>query len=801
MPEPGGRSRARDGRDATEPPPAPGAPPTTRPLHPQAPGTVVRRATGLALGMIERALRASIRLEGVENCGRGPVLFVANHFTRFETFILPYVIDRATGRNVHSLAHHSLFRGRFGDYLRTVGALSTRDPGIKERAVAELLSGSHDWLIYPEGGMVKDKHTWERGRFTMHTPDHHGPPHTGAAVMALQAGVWGGIYRAAAAAGDHARCAAISGKFGLHGPVPAIPLTVVPVTITYYPLRPRPGLVYRLAQFFLRDMSGRMEDELLIEGGLLFGDTDITISFGAPIALERWQALLAPAMTALPGADDDKVQAIVDALRGRLTNRFMAAVYRGLTINLDHLFCAGMRLVARGRIHRDAFHAALWLAARALRAQGRHRLHPGIRNAPAGLIDDLAWAPLADVRALASGEGVLSEEGAVDCIDHDAMDRDLGFQAMRVRNPVAVIANELEPLRDVIHLLKTLVNLPRHELRARVAAQLRTDDLAVYAREYSQSEAQEGDATRRQEPALGRPCLLDGDDGDAMGGKSELLHAHPAPTHGADHAHVRPRKTGEPPLGLVLAHGYLGCPGELHGLASYLQERMDLPIYLARLGGHGTAPGQLARAAWEDWLDGVERACALMRARAGRVVVGGFSTGGLLALMAAAARGHALAGVFAMNPPVRLMDGKARMAGAVDTWNQMAAAVGVPGRYEYVTNHPEFPRINYHLNPVHAIHELTRLLSIAPAQMPRVVAPTLIIQGDHDPVVNAAAATDLLHHIGAAEKTLVPMAFKRHGIVQGEGAPVVWRRVGEFVANLAERQTHQHPESRVALRA
>lgn len=200
-------------------------------------------------------------------------------------------------------------------------------------------------------------------------------------------------------------------------------------------------------------------------------------------------------------------------------------------------------------------------------------------------------------------------------------------------------------------------------------------------------------------------------------------------------------------------------------------------------------------------MDAVERACALMRARVERVALGGFSTGGLLALKAAAARGHAVAGVFAINPPMKLRDGNARFAGPVESWNHLVDAVGMPGRWSYVANHPEWPLINYHLNPVHAIHQLTRLIATAPADLPRVLAPTLIIQGDRDPVVDPAGATRLHALIGAAEKTLVPMSFARHGIVQGEGAPLVWRRVVEFVAGLLERQTRGRAgfgEARVA---
>nr|MBA3708025.1 1-acyl-sn-glycerol-3-phosphate acyltransferase [Planctomycetota bacterium] len=299
---------------------------TPKPGPWQESGNYTRRATGIALRVVEALLKSHIRVEGTQHLGTGPILFVANHFTRFETFILPYIIDRYAGRNVHTLAHHSLFRGKFGDYLRTVGAMSTRDPDVKHTIVEDLISGKNDWVIYPEGSMIKDKKTWEKGKFAINSPDRVGPPHTGAAVLGLQAEIYKELYLDACRRGDAARRAAYEQRFHLYGPerLPTEQLSVVPINITYYPIRPSKNLIYRMARYFIKDLPTRMEDELMIEGGLLLDKTDISMYFGKPIPLDRYRDLLRPTLRALGDIDEEeKVRTITDALRTRLTNRFM----------------------------------------------------------------------------------------------------------------------------------------------------------------------------------------------------------------------------------------------------------------------------------------------------------------------------------------------------------------------------------------------------------------------------------------------------------------------------------------------
>jgi len=144
------------------------------------------RTTGFAIKAISSLSKANISLHGQENIPQGSIIFVINHFTRLETMLMPYQIFTLTNRPVWSLADYELFSGPFGNYLEKVGALSTKNPDRDRLIVKTLLTGEADWIIFPEGRMVKNKKIIEKGQFMISWAGGKRPPHTGAGTLAIR---------------------------------------------------------------------------------------------------------------------------------------------------------------------------------------------------------------------------------------------------------------------------------------------------------------------------------------------------------------------------------------------------------------------------------------------------------------------------------------------------------------------------------------------------------------------------------------------------------------------------------------
>ena len=309
------------------------------------------RTTGLAIKTITNLTKARISLHGEKNIPAGPNIFVPNHFTRLETFLMPYLIFRLTKIPVWSLASYELFKGAFGSYLEKVGAVSTKNPDRDRLIVKTLLTGEANWVIFPEGRMVKNKKIIEKGRFMISAAGGKHPPHSGAATLALRTEFYRQRLRKLSA--EHSdEVKHLLDLFQIENLESVLsPKThIVPVNLTYYPIRARENILSSLALRLVDDLPERLIEELMTEGSMLLSGVDIDIRFGEPI--EIFECLQCSPIdmdisaTRRINFDDpipSRTRMRIEALR--LTERYMTAIYSMTTVNHDHLFASMLHLM------------------------------------------------------------------------------------------------------------------------------------------------------------------------------------------------------------------------------------------------------------------------------------------------------------------------------------------------------------------------------------------------------------------------------------------------------------------------
>jgi esterase/lipase len=233
--------------------------------------------------------------------------------------------------------------------------------------------------------------------------------------------------------------------------------------------------------------------------------------------------------------------------------------------------------------------------------------------------------------------------------------------------------------------------------------------------------------------------------------------------------------------GVLLVHGYMAAPEEVKPLAEHLYKH-GYTVFAPRLRGHGTSPEDLAQRTWEDWLQSVERGYLILANSCSDVVLGGFSAGAGLALLAATDSLCKVRAVFAINCAMKLRRVTARLAPAVVLWNKLVdKVVNDEGRRHFIPNDPENPHINYLRNPISGVKELMDMMSELSGRLDRIEVPALVIQASDDPVVHPEGSKLLYEGLGSQDKELIMINSDRHGIIRGQGSERVFTRILEFL--------------------
>ena len=710
------------------------------------------RTTALAIKTLSSLSRAQIHIHGRENIPEGSVIFVVNHFTRIETLFLPYHIHKLTHIPVWSLADYILFEGALGTFLDRVGAVSTRNPDRDLLIIKSLLTGEAMWIIFPEGRMVKNKKIIEKGRFMISYAGGKHPPHTGAATLALRTEFYRQrLRKMSQEVPDEAERLMELFQIDSVEPVLESNTFIVPVNITYYPLRAHENILSNLALYLVENIPERIVEEIITESTMLLSGVDVDIRFGAPIEIKKF--LKSPAIARDISSKqsigfDDPIPS-KRALRKvalKIMQRYMSAIYSMTTVNLEHIFASMLKLIPFKKINEHDFRRRVFLVAtRNLEKDGVY-LHESLDWDQINLLTDDRFNKFKDFIKVAQEKNVVEKRDKMLIKDTSKFISVFDFHRIRIDNPVAVIANEVEPLTLLLRRVRHFAWLPGFWVKRKIKRSLLKKAIGEFEADYKTFYV-DGESKKKD---VGKPFLIKGSSRD---------------------------------LGVVLIHGYMAAPREVEELAGYLGRR-GLWVYAPRLKGHGTSPEDLAERTYRDWVASVDTGYALISNICKRVVVGGFSAGAGLALDLAA-RVSDVQGVFAVCPPLRLQDFSSKFIPAVDVWNRLMERVRLNGaKKEFVDNIPENPHINYFRNPISGVLELQRFMESLETKLASISVPALVVQSLGDPVVKPSGSRRAFKLIGSNDKAYILFNLDRHGILLGNEANKVHRTIGDFIEQL-----------------
>ncbi|WP_339253470.1 alpha/beta fold hydrolase [Sporosarcina sp. FSL W8-0480] len=224
--------------------------------------------------------------------------------------------------------------------------------------------------------------------------------------------------------------------------------------------------------------------------------------------------------------------------------------------------------------------------------------------------------------------------------------------------------------------------------------------------------------------------------------------------------------------GVLFLHGFTGGPFEVRPLIDYLKEETDWIFRTPILPGHDF-PMDLGKASAEAWMMEAELSLNRLRKEVDRVIVVGFSMGGIIALY------------LSLRYPIDklvLLSAAAKYISPKILLEDMAIMLS-----ESVTkNYP--PNTFYHLyeyklrnTPIHSMKEFLRVVKMVEPYYGNITTPVCVVQGKKDGIVPFSTAEHLLHSLGSMQKQLIVSEKGKHHICYSDDHHEWFPQVYEFM--------------------
>lgn len=681
------------------------------------------KATNIFLILIEKVFNVNFEIKGEENIPKDKsIMFVANHFTRFETFIIPYLLNKIKGlKYCRSLAHKTLFFGKFGDYLKSLKAVSTDDPKRNEIIISDLIKKKNNWIIYPEGQMMKDKKIFTSNPSLFKKCKVSAQ--TGAAVLAMEAEMQN----------------TIKGE-----------IVICPITISYRPIHAKRNPLYNLVKRFVNipNLPKRVKEEMFFETSLL-SFSKITIEFGKPVVVADYIKQNSKLLKFLPLTKEKKNDLILKNLRYPLTNFLMHQIYLKTPLSFDHFLSfiiysflkENITKISIDHLKETIFaYIANAILFSCMQCEDRFRISQSINtwNIPKLIIENEKFEIFNTALKELETKKLAKIENETLFLNKEALLKERDFHEIRLQNLFKVLYNEITYFKRIIHYNKQILFKSLPELKLENANTLKE----LMELDYKQDRELAGKDAKPEKS--GMPFFL----------------------------------KGVEECSVLLSHGYKASPGEMKDLGIALNAK-GFQVYGLRLKGHGTTPEDMKMRSAEDWLYSYKIGYEILFRSKYKIFLCGFSMGGLLTLIQSTELKND--GIISISAPLKVTDFKFNFTGIAKKLSDVLASFGTNIK-DYVEGIPENPDTNYKRHYFASMVELKKLMKRAEQNLPNINSPALVIQGAKDGTVDAKSGMEIYKKIQSYEKEIYEPDFgTRHVIVRGEGSEKIVGKIFNFI--------------------
>lgn len=208
--------------------------------------------------------------------------------------------------------------------------------------------------------------------------------------------------------------------------------------------------------------------------------------------------------------------------------------------------------------------------------------------------------------------------------------------------------------------------------------------------------------------------------------------------------------------GVLLSHGFTATTAEVRLLARALCDH-GYTVAGPLLPGHGTTPQDCNRHTWEEWYASFEHMYLQLAVNCKMVVIGGESTGALLALRLACEHPESTA-ILCYAPALRLKLGRV-MIFLLRLLVPFLTSIPKPASTD------DNPWQGYSVQPLKGASQLLRLQKEVLPLLSHICQPILIVQGRLDPTVHPESPQIIYDRVSSSVKELHWLEQSTHCVI------------------------------------
>ena len=418
----------------------------------------------------------------------------------------------------------------------------------------------------------------------------------------------------------------------------------------------------------------------------------------------------------------------------------MRNIYKKIFINIDHLFIFYLYNTNKTFISLADLKLFLISAFYIIKKNSYYNYHPHINNI-FNLYSNNQWKPLHQMLRFSITKKLLIYKNNHYYIDKSFFKRHNLFKKIREANPFVVILNEFQPLVKLNKILNKIMPTPSASFLLKQTIEY---EKTLFKQEYQSS---------------------------SKNGRSAIQAGTPRWYENKQSSTV-----------ILMTHGYLASPMELHPLA--LKLKQNYSIYVLRLPSHGTHHLHLKNTQYKEWINAQKRLLIALKQNYKTVIALGFSTGATISLYNYFHTSHYIDGLILISPAIYLVDKKSNIVPAITLWNKISKQLRLKLQYNTIKNNPTYPETNYKYNHIQGVNQLRKLIKVTKKSFSTIHIPTLVIQDLNDPVIQVRSAKTIFKLIDNHHKQLVIFNSNEHIIVKGKQFLNTYTKINHFLNTL-----------------